>query len=69
MDDLQKLKHLLHHWKEHNDEHAETYRDWAEKASSLGNEELSKVLDNLYHETKKLNGLFEEAMRKIDKDD
>ena len=65
MNELDKLKHLLHHWKEHNDEHAETYRQWAEKASSLGNEELSKVLDKLYHETKKMNGLFEEAMRKI----
>jgi hypothetical protein len=67
MDDLQKLKHLLHHWKEHNNEHAETYRDWAEKASSIGNEELSKILGNLYHETKKLNGLFEEAMKAISK--
>ncbi|MCL4455974.1 MAG: hypothetical protein M1147_02515 [Nitrospirae bacterium] len=65
MNELDKLKHLLHHWKEHNDEHAETYRQWAEKASSLGNEELSKVLDKLYHETKKMNGLFEEAEKVI----
>ena len=65
MTELDKLKHLLHHWKEHNDEHAETYRQWAEKASSLGNEELSKVLDKLYHETKKMNGLFEEAEKVI----
>ncbi len=66
MDDLQKLKHLLHHWKEHNDEHAGAYRQWAEKALSLGNGELSKILCNLYHETKKLNGLFEDAMKLID---
>lgn len=67
MDDLQKLKNLLHHWKEHNDEHAETYRQWAEKASLLGNKELSVILSNLYNETKKLNGLFEEAIRKLDR--
>lgn len=66
MNELDKLKHLLHHWKEHNDEHAETYRQWAEKASSLGNKELSKLLDKLYNETKNMNGLFEEAMEKID---
>lgn len=65
MNELEKLKRLLHHWNEHNNEHAEIYRDWAEKASSLGNEELSKVLDKLYHETKKLNGLFEEAIKTI----
>ncbi len=66
MNELDKLKHLLHHWKEHNDEHAETYRTWAEKAATLDNEELSKILDKLYHETKKMNGLFEEATRKIE---
>lgn len=66
MDDLQRLKHLLHHWKGHNDEHAETYRQWAEKASTLGRDELSKTLRNLYYETKKLNMLFEDAMKAID---
>ncbi len=28
------------------------YREWAEKASSLSNEGLSKILGRLYHETK-----------------
>ncbi|GER92458.1 hypothetical protein A45J_0174 [hot springs metagenome] len=66
MDDLQKLKHLLRHWMEHNDEHAETYRNWVEKVSSLGNKELSEILGQLYHQTKKMNELFEEAIKKID---
>ncbi|MEW6416702.1 MAG: hypothetical protein AB1480_01080 [Nitrospirota bacterium] len=52
MDELEKLKMLLHHQMEHNNEHAAIYRDWAEKASSLGNNELSRILDLLYHETK-----------------
>lgn len=65
MDDLSKLRHLLEHWKEHNDEHAETYRQWAEKAAALGNKELSDVLGKLYHEAKKLNGLFEEAKKAL----
>jgi len=65
MNELDKLKYLLFHWKEHNDEHAETYRQWAEKAATLGNNELSEVLGKLCDETKKMNRLFEEAMRKI----
>ncbi|MGD1075054.1 MAG: hypothetical protein ABR903_03105 [Thermodesulfovibrionales bacterium] len=65
MNDLEKLKQLLHHWSEHNDEHAETYRGWAKKASSLGNVDLSKILETLHHETKKLTALFEEARKKI----
>jgi hypothetical protein len=39
MDDLEKLKKLLPHWTEHNDEHAKTYKDWAERMSSSGKEE------------------------------
>lgn len=65
MNELDKLKHLLHHWKEHNDEHAETYRQWAEKAAASGNEELSAVLSNITDETRKISSLFQEAERLI----
>lgn len=65
MDDLSKLKKLLYHWMEHNEEHAETYREWSEKALALGNADLSDTLKNLYSESKKLNGLFEDAIKKI----
>ena len=66
MDEFDKLKKLLHHWKEHNDEHAETYRGWSEKAAALGNAKLSKVLAGLYDETKKMEGLFEEAIKAME---
>jgi len=64
VDGLEKLKRLLHHWMEHNNEHVQLYRDWAEKASSLGNKELSEILSRLSDETKKLSKLFEEAIGK-----
>jgi hypothetical protein len=66
MNELEKLKKLLYYWMEHNNRDAQNYRDWAEKASSLGNEELSKILIGLSDETKKLNRLFEEAIKMID---
>jgi hypothetical protein len=50
---------------EHNDEHAETYQNWAAKVSSLGMKELSEILTKLHRESKKLRELFEEAMRMI----
>ncbi|MDP2755434.1 MAG: hypothetical protein Q8P40_13735 [Nitrospirota bacterium] len=34
-----------------------------EKTLSLGNEELTKILGRLCEETKKLNGLFEGAIK------
>lgn len=63
MDELKKLKKLLNYWMEHNDEHAEVYRNWAEKASSLGKEELSEIFEKLYRKTKKLNSLFKKAIK------
>ncbi len=62
MDDLEKLKRLLPHWMEHNDEHAKTYKDWAEKMSSLGKKELSGTLMAIHQESRKLRSLFEEAL-------
>jgi predicted HTH transcriptional regulator len=65
MNELEKLKKLLYYWIEHNDRDAQIYWDWAEKVSSFGNKELTKVLIGLSDETKKLNRLFEEAIKMI----
>ena len=34
--DLEKLRILLKHWIEHNKEHGEEFREWAEKARGIG---------------------------------
>lgn len=65
MNDLEKLRHLLGHWIEHNAEHAEIYRNWAGKMASLGKGEIAAVLERLCEETRRLDGLFEEAKKKI----
>lgn len=65
MNDIAKLKRLLHHWMDHNDEHADTYKEWAERIASQGNKELSENLLKLYVETKNLNRLFQEAINNI----
>ncbi len=66
MNEFKKLKILLRHWIEHNDEHAEEYKNWAKKAMVLGNEEVSKILEMLYQETSKLNRLIEKAIEILD---
>lgn len=65
MNELEKLKMLLQHWMEHNNEHVQLYRDWAEKAPLLSNRELCEILRRLSNETEKLNRLFEEAIKII----
>ena len=66
MDDLEKLKKLIPHWMEHNEEHARTYKEWADKMSSLGKEELSRALKAIHQESQKLRELFKEVLRVVD---
>jgi hypothetical protein len=66
MDELEKLKRLVPHWMEHNDEHAEIYQKWSEKMLSLRMNELSEILKKLHQESKKLRELFKEAMKMLD---
>jgi len=68
MTELDKLKKLLEHWAEHNEEHAKTYLEWAEKAAASGDKELSAVLKEIAEDTKKMDGLFEKAKRIAGKD-
>ena len=44
LDDLRKLLVMLDYWVEHDDSHVETYREWAEKASNAGEEEIAKEI-------------------------
>jgi len=44
-DDLDKLRILLPHWIEHNEEHAESFREWAGKAREMGLEEVARRIE------------------------
>ena len=63
MTDLEKLKKLLAHWAEHNEEHAKTYLEWAEKAGESGDKEIYNILKEIAENTKRLDGLFEKAKK------
>ncbi len=65
MTELEKLKHLLEHWIEHNDAHVKTYNEWAIKAESLGKKELAEMLSQIAEESRKLEGLFNRALHRI----
>lgn len=65
MTELEKLKHLLKHWTEHNDAHVKTYGEWAAKAESLDRKELANILKQIVDDSNKLNRLFKKAMEII----
>ncbi len=65
MNDLDKLKHLLNHWIEHNDAHIKTYTEWASKTESLDKPELSHIIKQIANDSEKMNALFKKAAKMI----
>jgi hypothetical protein len=65
MTDLDKLRHLLKHWMEHNDAHVNTYDEWARKTEAMGEKDLSEILKQITRESRKLNNLFQRALESI----
>ena len=44
MDDLAKIRALLPHWIEHNDEHAAEFDQWAERVRTTGQEGVAEEI-------------------------
>jgi len=65
MNDLDKLRHLLKHWLEHNDAHINTYEEWAQKTETMGEKDISEILKQITDESRKLNNLFQKALESI----
>ncbi len=61
MDELQKLRHLIEHWEDHNAGHAETYLEWSRKADAMGKKDLAAILIELSERTRQLKELFNKA--------
>lgn len=62
MEDIEKLRHQLEHWAEHNDGHIASYKQWAEKAGRLDRADIAAVLQQLASDSEKLNGLLRRAL-------
>ena len=61
----EKLIKLLEHWIRHNQEHAKTYGDWAEKTAADSKGEVSILLNEAVSLSMDLNRKFEKALTKM----
>jgi len=64
----EKMIKLLEHWIKHNDDHAETYRDWAQKAKEKNMIEASSLLEDAAEMTLMISKKFGEASTLIIKE-
>lgn len=63
--DEDKLRALLPHWIEHNDEHAAEFRAWAERARAAGRLEVADEIETAAKELNWVNESLHAAMEKL----
>ena len=60
-EDLKKLLMLLDHWIEHDESHVESYREWAQKASTAGEEEIAREIHLAVDDSASVQGHLKRA--------
>ena len=63
-DDITKLKILLGYWIEHNQEHGQEFREWAERVAGPG--DIGKDLRQAAEEMDKVSQLLSQAREKLE---
>ncbi len=61
-----KLKTLLTYWIEHNKEHAEEFREWAEKAKEFGETEICDEISQAAQDLDRANGPLYQALGRLE---
>ena len=62
----EKMIKLLEHWIKHNEDHAQTYRDWAQKAKEKNKRKAALMLEDAAEMTLSISKKFESAIKFID---
>lgn len=60
--EIKKLRILLEHWIEHNEAHAEEFREWADKAKELHHVSVSEKIATASGDMLKANESLREAI-------
>ncbi len=62
LSEADKLTKIVEHWIRHNEEHAKSYRDWADRARDMGREEVYMILDEVATGTQAQSKNLEKAL-------
>jgi hypothetical protein len=63
--DIEKLRVLLPHWIEHNQEHGAEFVRWAETAASAGHQEAAEMIRRAAREMEQANATLQTALDKL----
>jgi hypothetical protein len=65
-DEKAKLRVLLNYWIEHNQEHGQEFREWADKARALGEAEAGASLGQAAQEMDKATKFLSQARKRLE---
>ena len=61
-----KLRTLLNYWVEHNREHSQEFREWADKAKAFGEVEVADEMLQASQEMDKASGLLSQSLKRLE---
>ena len=60
--DQEKLVKMMEHWIHHNQDHVNSYCEWAKRARDMGWEEVARILETVADQATLQNKKFEQAL-------
>lgn len=66
IDERDKLKALLNYWIEHNREHSQEFKEWADKARVLGEVEIAEEILQAAGEMDRASGLLSQSLKRLE---
>ncbi len=61
-----KLRTLLNYWVEHNKEHGQEFREWADKAKAFGEAKAGEELLQAAQEMDKASKILSQALKRLE---
>jgi hypothetical protein len=65
VNDIEKLRVVLPHWLEHNQEHATEFVQWADKASAAGQETVAREIRRAAEAMQQANDALQTALAEL----
>ncbi|MBA7632798.1 hypothetical protein ES703_40352 [subsurface metagenome] len=65
-DEKSKLKTLLNYWVEHNREHSQEFREWAEKAKKMGEGEVADEILQAVGNMDKVSEILSNTLKRLE---
>jgi len=65
-DEKSKLKTLLSYWVEHNEEHSHEFKEWAEKARQMGEEEVAGEISQAVGNMDRVSEILSKTLKRLE---